>query len=52
MFFTELKDSVYQQIGNAVPPILGRAVAEVVLKMLNYNGEYVMLKNLYDKYNK
>lgn len=50
--FYGTKDSVYQQIGNAVPPILGRAVAEVVLKMLNYNGEYVTLKNLYDKYNK
>lgn len=50
--FYGTKDSVYQQIGNAVPPILGRAVAEIVLKLLNYKGEYVTLKSLYDKYNK
>lgn len=50
--FYGTKDSVYQQIGNAVPPILGRAVAEMVLKLLNFNGEYVTLKNLFDKYNK
>lgn len=50
--FYGTKDSVYQQIGNAVPPILGRAVAEMVLKLLNYNGKYATLKNLYDKYSK
>lgn len=50
--FYGTKDSVYQQIGNAVPPILGRAVAEMVLKLLNYDEEYVTLKMLYDKYNK
>ncbi|ABS41291.1 DNA cytosine methyltransferase [Clostridium botulinum] len=50
--FYGTKDSVYQQIGNAVPPILGRAVAETVLNLLNYNGKYVALKSLYDKYNK
>ncbi|MBW7452869.1 DNA cytosine methyltransferase [Paenibacillus sepulcri] len=33
--FEGSKDSQYQQIGNAVPPLLGRAVAEQVLKYLN-----------------
>jgi DNA (cytosine-5)-methyltransferase 1 len=28
------KDSQYQQIGNAVPPLLGRAIAEKVLELL------------------
>lgn len=50
--FYGTKDSVYQQIGNAVPPILGRAVAETVLKLLDYNDKYVTLKSLYEKYNK
>ncbi len=50
--FYGTKDSVYQQIGNAVPPVLGRAVAEVVLRLLNYNGELITLKSLYDKYHK
>lgn len=36
--FEGSKDSQYQQIGNAVPPLLGRAVAEQVLK---YLGVYV-----------
>lgn len=29
------KDSQYQQVGNAVPPILARAIAETVLKYLD-----------------
>lgn len=33
--FEGSKDSQYQQIGNAVPPILGRAIAEQVLRYLN-----------------
>ncbi|WP_338712342.1 DNA cytosine methyltransferase [Bacillus pumilus] len=33
--FIGTKDSQYQQIGNAVPPLLGRAVAEQVLYSLN-----------------
>jgi len=49
--FYGTKDSVYQQIGNAVPPILGRVVAEMVLKLLNCDEDYVTLKKLYDKYN-
>lgn len=31
--FYGTKDSVYQQIGNAVPPVLGRAIAEKVLEL-------------------
>ncbi|GIO98298.1 DNA methyltransferase [Paenibacillus lautus] len=43
--FEGSKDSQYQQIGNAVPPLLGRAVAEQVL---NYLGVAVKdtLKNI------
>ncbi|MCM3572280.1 DNA cytosine methyltransferase [Mesobacillus subterraneus] len=37
--FEGSKDSQYQQIGNAVPPLLGRAVAETVLKYLGRNIE-------------
>lgn len=36
--FEGAKDSQYQQIGNAVPPLLGRAIAEQVLM---YLGVYV-----------
>ncbi|MEQ8154931.1 MAG: DNA cytosine methyltransferase [Clostridiaceae bacterium] len=32
--FFGTKDSQYQQIGNAVPPLLGRAIAEKVLELL------------------
>lgn len=35
--FFGTKDSVYQQIGNAVPPVLGRAVAETVLELFDIN---------------
>ncbi|MEG0670722.1 DNA cytosine methyltransferase [Clostridium sp.] len=48
--FYGTKDSVYQQIGNAVPPILGRAVAEMVLELLDYKGDFISLIDLYDKY--
>lgn len=48
--FWGTKDSVYQQIGNAVPPLLGRAVAEVVLKLLGCKEEYVKLKDKFDQY--
>lgn len=37
--FQGSKDSQYQQIGNAVPPLLGRAVAEQVLKYLGIISE-------------
>ncbi|ARF66921.1 DNA cytosine methyltransferase [Paenibacillus larvae subsp. pulvifaciens] len=43
--FEGSKDSQYQQIGNAVPPLLGRAVAEQVLKYLGIDTEY-KLKNI------
>ena len=47
--FYGTKDSVYQQIGNAVPPLLGRAVAETVLDMLGNQEDYITLKELYDE---
>ncbi|WP_054957083.1 DNA cytosine methyltransferase [Paenibacillus dakarensis] len=42
--FEGSKDSQYQQIGNAVPPLLGRAVAEQVLKYLNHPVENALEK--------
>lgn len=51
--FYGTKDSVYQQIGNAVPPVLGRAVAEEVLKIFNVTEKkYVSLRSIYRKYKK
>ncbi|WHH57174.1 DNA cytosine methyltransferase [Petroclostridium sp. X23] len=50
--FVGTKDSVYQQIGNAVPPILGRAVAEVVLDLLDCKQDFTRLAEIYDKYDK
>lgn len=47
--FYGTKDSVYQQIGNAVPPLLGRAVAESVLEILGNKDEYVSLKSIYSE---
>ncbi|MEK3826386.1 DNA cytosine methyltransferase [Paenibacillus sp. FSL K6-1558] len=38
--FEGSKDSQYQQIGNAVPPLLGRAVAEQVLKYLGKSVKF------------
>lgn len=49
--FYGTKDSVYQQIGNAVPPLLGRAVAEKVLEILGQRNEGVeSLKEIYARY--
>ena len=46
--FYGTKDSVYQQIGNAVPPVLGRAVAETILEILGVDEkEYITLKCIY-----
>lgn len=51
--FYGTKDSVYQQIGNAVPPVLGRAVAEKVLKLFGIDeNDYETLENILTKYNK
>lgn len=50
--FYGTKDSVYQQIGNAVPPVLGRAVAEKVLRLFDVELEdRYKLENIFDKYN-
>ena len=48
--FYGTKDSVYQQIGNAVPPVLGRAVAEKVLELLGCDNNYEKLMDIYKKY--
>lgn len=50
--FSGTKDAVYQQIGNAVPPILGRAVAEKVLEFLQCDNEFEKLEDIYKKYRK
>ena len=49
IYFFGTKDSVYQQIGNAVPPVLGRAVAEKVLEILGYREEYKKLRDIYEE---
>lgn len=46
--FLGTKDSVYQQIGNAVPPILGRAIAETVLELIGCKESYKTLKEIYE----
>lgn len=49
--FYGTKDSVYQQIGNAVPPVLGRAVAEEVLKLFGKKlRKEKTLKGIYEKF--
>lgn len=50
--FFGTKDSVYQQIGNAVPPLLGRAVAESVLEILGCEQKFETLKSIYDQFKK
>lgn len=49
--FYGTKDSVYQQIGNAVPPVLGRAIAETILDLFGISPEnYVALKSIYEEF--
>ena len=49
--FYGTKDSVYQQIGNAVPPVLGRAVAEKVLELFDSGLTYEeTIQGIYSKY--
>lgn len=49
--FYGTKDSVYQQIGNAVPPVLGRAVAEKVLELFGEKVKFEeTLEGIYSKY--
>lgn len=49
--FYGTKDSVYQQIGNAVPPVLGRAVAEEVLGLFEKElRPEETLEGIYAKY--
>lgn len=49
--FYGTKDSVYQQIGNAVPPVLGRAVAEKVLCLFGKElKQEETLKKIYGQY--
>lgn len=51
--FYGTKDSVYQQIGNAVPPVLGRAVAEKVLSLFGIEVDYSdSLQGIYTEYTK
>lgn len=45
--FVGTKDSVYQQIGNAVPPVLGRAIAEKVLDILEPEIKHDDLRKIY-----
>lgn len=49
--FLGTKDSIYQQIGNAVPPILGQAIAEKVLELLG-DKPIRSLKEIYNSYSK
>ncbi len=48
--FYGTKDSVYQQIGNAVPPVLGRAVAEKVLELFGIQRDaYENLEDIFSE---
>ncbi len=47
--FVGTKDSVYQQIGNAVPPLLGRAIAEKVLDIFEPDIRHNELREIFLK---
>lgn len=47
--FTGAKDAQYQQVGNAVPPLLGRAVADQLLFYLGHPSDQ-SLKNIITPY--
>lgn len=49
--FEGTKDSQYQQIGNAVPPLLARAVAEQVLDLLGITIEKKLKDQILEKHN-
>lgn len=40
------KNSQYQQVGNAVPPLLGQAIAECLLEQLGYKPESSLRRDL------
>lgn len=44
--FLGSKDQQYQQVGNAVPPLLARAVAETMLKLLGDTPESLLIDEL------
>ena len=39
--FCGTKDKQYQQVGNAVPPIMAKAIAKKIAKVLEKNGKKV-----------
>ena len=43
------KDSQYQQIGNAVPPLLGRAIAEKILELLGREPQTKLKDIIFNK---
>lgn len=44
--FEGTKDSQYQQVGNAVPPLLGESIAEKVAEILDIHYDVLQLKDI------